>query len=126
MEHPRTAEQFLDIVDGVKTITKPLFMKMMISWCRSASDTRSPLTCVIADGLMSFVIDVANEVGLPVIIFRAISACSFWAYFSLPQLIEAGEVPFRGSLSDLDSIRNALYLRFFFFFPFFLLFFSPG
>ncbi|KAJ9684459.1 hypothetical protein PVL29_016765 [Vitis rotundifolia] len=102
MEHPRTAEQFLDIVDGVKTTTKPLFMKMMISWCRSASDTRSPLTCIIADGLMSFAIDVANEVGLPVIIFRTISACSFWAYFSLPQLIEAGEVPFRGG--DMDRL----------------------
>ncbi|CBI31560.3 unnamed protein product, partial [Vitis vinifera] len=74
----------------------------MISWCRSASDTRSPLTCIIADGLMSFSIDVANEVGLPVIIFRAISACSFWAYFSLPQLIEAGEVPFRGG--DMDRL----------------------
>ncbi|KAL6328415.1 hypothetical protein AAG906_034559 [Vitis piasezkii] len=102
MEHPRTAEQFLDIVDGVKTTTAPLFMEMMISWCRSASDTRSPLTCIIADGLMSFAIDVANEVGLPVIIFRPISACSFWAYFSLPQLIEAGEVPSRGG--DMDRL----------------------
>ncbi|XP_034704398.1 7-deoxyloganetic acid glucosyltransferase-like [Vitis riparia] len=102
MEHPRTAEQFLDVVDGVKTTTAPLFMEMMISWCRSASDTRSPLTCIIADGLMSFAIDVANEVGLPVIIFRPISACSFWAYFSLPQLIEAGEVPPRGG--DMDRL----------------------
>ncbi|KAL6327318.1 hypothetical protein AAG906_018771 [Vitis piasezkii] len=102
MEHPRTAEQFSDIVDGVKTTTAPLFMEMMISWCRSASDTRSPLTCIIADGLMSFAIDVANEVGLPVIIFRPISACSFWAYFSLPQLIEAGEVPSRGG--DMDRL----------------------
>ena len=112
MEHPRTAEQFLDIVDGVKTTTAPLFMEMMISWCRSTSDTRPPLTCIMADQLMSFATDVANEVGLPIVIFCAISACSFWAYFSFPQLIEAGEVPITGTLSGLDSIRNALHLGF--------------
>ncbi|KAL6328298.1 hypothetical protein AAG906_034441 [Vitis piasezkii] len=91
MEHPRTAEQFLDIVDG-----------MMISWCRSTSDTRPPLTCIMADQLMSFATDVANEVGLPIVIFCAISACSFWAYFSFPQLIEAGEVPITGD--DMDRL----------------------
>ncbi|CBI31566.3 unnamed protein product, partial [Vitis vinifera] len=102
MEHPRTAEQFLDIVDGVKTTTAPLFMEMMISWCRSTSDTRPPLTCIMADQLMSFATDVANEVGLPIVIFCAISACSFWAYFSFPQLIEAGEVPITGD--DMDRL----------------------
>ncbi|KAJ9684453.1 hypothetical protein PVL29_016759 [Vitis rotundifolia] len=102
MEHPRTAEQFLDIVDGVKTTTAPLFMEMMISWCRSTSDTRPPLTCIIADELMTFATDVANEVGLPIVFFCAISACSFWAYCSFPQLIEAGEVPITGD--DMDRL----------------------
>ena len=109
MEHPRTAEQFLDMVHAAETTTRPLFREMMISWCRSTSDTRPPLTCIIADELLSFSIDVGDEVGIPIILFCAISACSFLAYFSLPQLILAGEVPVRGTLSGLDSVRKALH-----------------
>ena len=68
----------------------------MISWCQS-SETHPPVTCIIADGILTFAIDVADEVGVPIIIFRTASACSFWAYFSLDQLIEAGEFPFKGT-----------------------------
>ena len=67
----------------------------MISWCQS-SETCPP-NCIIADGTLSFAIDVAEEVGVPIILFRTASACSFWAYFSLYKLIEAGEVPFKGT-----------------------------
>ncbi|KAI8029823.1 7-deoxyloganetic acid glucosyltransferase [Camellia lanceoleosa] len=53
-----------------------------------------------SDGVMSFAIDLAEEMGIPIIYFRTISACSFWAYFCIPELIEAGELPFKGN--DLD------------------------
>ena len=94
MEHPPTDHK--DIFDGLRTTTKPLFREKMISWCQS-SETHPPVTCIIADGILTFAIDVADEVGVPVIIFRTASACSFWAYFSLDQLIEAGEFPFKGT-----------------------------
>ena len=106
MEHPRTAEQFADMIHAAETTIRPLLREMMISWCRSTSHTRPPLTCIISDELLSFSIDVANEVGIPIISFCAISACSLWAYFCLPQLIEAGEVPVRGTLSGLNFGRN--------------------
>ena len=72
MEHPCTAEQFADMIHAAETTTKPLFREMMISWCRSTSHTRPPLTCIISDELLSFSIDVANEVGIPIISFCAV------------------------------------------------------
>ncbi|CBI31572.3 unnamed protein product, partial [Vitis vinifera] len=73
-----------------------------MSWCRSSD----PVTCIIADGIMGFAIDVGNEVGVPTISFRTSSPCAFWAYFSLPQLIEAGEVPFKDD--DMDQLVTSV------------------
>lgn len=46
---------------------------------------------------MSFAIDVAREVGIPIFYFRTISACAFWAYYCIPEIIDAGELPIRGT-----------------------------
>ena len=66
------------------------------------------MTCVIADGIMSFANDFAREIRIPVIYFRTISACGFWANFWIPELVEPGELPFKGALSvkllKLDSV----------------------
>jgi hypothetical protein len=45
---------------------------------------------------MSFAIDIAEELTIPVITFRTFSACCTWTYFHLTKLIEEGEVPFQG------------------------------
>ena len=68
------------------------------------------MTCIIADGIMGFAIDVGNEVGVPTISFRTSSPCAFWAYFSLPQLIEAGEVPFKGNFSRLSFCSYSIFV----------------
>ena len=64
------------------------------------------MICIIADGIPTFSIDVVDEVGVPIILFRSASACSFRAYFSLDQLIEAGEFPFKDD--DLDRLVTSL------------------
>ncbi|XP_019079486.1 7-deoxyloganetic acid glucosyltransferase isoform X1 [Vitis vinifera] len=105
LDHPRTGVQLKDMFDGMKATTKPLFREMIMSWCRSSD----PVTCIIADGIMGFAIDVGNEVGVPTISFRTSSPCAFWAYFSLPQLIEAGEVPFKGlCMNTVDDDMDQL------------------
>lgn len=62
---------------------------------------RRPVSCMILDGVYSFAFDLEEERGIPVIYMRTTSACSFWAYFCLPQLIESGECPFNGSNMDV-------------------------
>ncbi|RVW60758.1 7-deoxyloganetic acid glucosyltransferase [Vitis vinifera] len=71
------------------------------------SDTRPPVSCIIADGMMSFTIDIANEVGIPIISFRTVSACSFWAYFSALKLIESGELPLKGLPSESTTSQSS-------------------
>ncbi|CBI36705.3 unnamed protein product, partial [Vitis vinifera] len=98
LDRPWTGAGLRDMMDGIKATTKPLFREMVISWCQSSD----PVTCIIADGLMSFAIDVANEVGVPIISCRTVSPCCFLAYFSFAELIEAGEVPFKDD--DMDRL----------------------
>ncbi|KAI8029825.1 7-deoxyloganetic acid glucosyl transferase [Camellia lanceoleosa] len=100
VESSRSGSDFLtELVDSL-TVVKPLFRDLFVRSNRLSSKLNRPVTCIIADGVLSFAIDVAEEMGIPIIYFRTISACAFWAYFCIPQLIESGELPFKGN--DLD------------------------
>lgn len=93
-EHPRSGSRYIEVFQSMKFKTKPLFKELMTSgWL---SHGRGPVTCIIADGVMSFVCDVANEIGISIIYTRTLSPCSLSVFFSLPRLIEAGELPFTG------------------------------
>ncbi|GMP23211.1 hypothetical protein CsSME_00000894 [Camellia sinensis var. sinensis] len=99
-ESSRSGSDFLtELIDSLRTVIKPLFRELFCSNRLSYESTR-PVTCIIADGVLSFTIDVAEEMGIPIVYFRTISACAFWAYFCIPQLIESGDLPFKGI--DLD------------------------
>ncbi|XP_065636031.1 7-deoxyloganetic acid glucosyltransferase-like isoform X2 [Quercus suber] len=93
-DHPRAGVRFMEVFDSIKLVTEPLFKEMMSSG-QLNSATGQSVTCIIADGSLSFPIDVGNELGIPVIYFRKISACCFWAYFCIQDMIEAGELPIR-------------------------------
>nr|CAB3466328.1 unnamed protein product [Digitaria exilis] len=56
--------------------------------------TSPTVTCVIADRIMPFAVDIAEELGVPAIAFRTASACSYLAYLSFTNPIELGEFPF--------------------------------
>nr|AIE12477.1 UGT4 [Panax ginseng] len=98
-DHPR-GDRIMELFDSLKTNTKPLF-KELLTTGSLGSDKGRPITCIIADGIMGFTCDVANEIGIPIIYVRTISACCLWVFFCLPNLIEAGELPFNGD--DLDT-----------------------
>ncbi|GJV04491.1 7-deoxyloganetic acid glucosyltransferase-like protein [Tanacetum coccineum] len=98
-DHPRSTERFVEVFEGMKNVTEPVFKKMMVSGCFSKM-SKCPVTVVIPDGSYSFALDVADEVGVPVVYFETVSPCALWTYLCLPKLIEAGEVPFNGN--DLD------------------------
>ncbi|KAM4093876.1 hypothetical protein ACB094_06G152300 [Castanea mollissima] len=99
-DHQRAGYRCMEVFDSIKLVTEPLFKEMMYSG-QLNSATGQSVTCVIADGSLSFPIDVGNELGIPVIHFRTISACSFWAYFCIQDMTEAGELPIREN-KDMD------------------------
>uniref|UniRef100_A0A5B7A4K9 Glycosyltransferase n=1 Tax=Davidia involucrata TaxID=16924 RepID=A0A5B7A4K9_DAVIN len=100
-DHPRAGERVMDIMPSIKAVTGPLFREMMISHNCFASENRRPVTCIIADGVLSFAGDFAIERGIPLIYFRTVSACSFWACFRMQELIEAHEIPLKGNGMEL-------------------------
>ncbi|KAE8712056.1 putative UDP-Glycosyltransferase superfamily protein [Hibiscus syriacus] len=59
--------------------------------------------CIIGDGFLGFSVDVARELGIPIICFRTSSPHGFWAYYSIPDIIQAGELP----IKDLPSFCRA-------------------
>ncbi|KAJ4704547.1 Glycosyltransferase [Melia azedarach] len=99
-DDPRSLPSFPDLVSSIKSVTKHLFRELLVSLNRG-SGPRPPVTCVIADGIMSFSIDVAAEFGTRVIIFRTFSACCLWIYLCVPKLIAEGQLPF-GADDDLE------------------------
>ncbi|KAM4093873.1 hypothetical protein ACB094_06G152000 [Castanea mollissima] len=68
-DHPRAGDRFMEVFDSIKLVTKPLFREMLCSGHLNSA-TGQPVTYIIADGILSFPIDVGNELGIPVIHFR--------------------------------------------------------
>lgn len=85
-DHPRSGPSIVDLLISTSTACKPIFKELI------ASMSRAP-ACIISDGIMSFAVDVAAELGIPAIAFRTYSATSTWTYFHLEKLIEEGEIP---------------------------------
>ncbi|CAK9135695.1 unnamed protein product [Ilex paraguariensis] len=100
-DHPRAGEQVMDVFPSLKKVTGPLFKEMMVSKDLLASENRRPVTCIISDCIISFAIDFAIEKGISIVYFRTISACSFWAFFRMQELVEADEIPVKGKGMDL-------------------------
>ncbi|RZC43418.1 hypothetical protein C5167_036366 [Papaver somniferum] len=106
-DHPREVGflKLNDMFGPLKTVIEPAFREMLISG-RLKSDVRGQVTCIIADGILGFTIDVAEELKIPSICFRTVSACCVWIYFCLPKLVENNDFPFTDE--ELDRIVTSV------------------
>lgn len=91
-DHPTSPDAVAKFFDSLQIYGKPYLRELIDD--KGNRNKRPPITSIIAD--LSAALEVAQEIGLPFIYFRTISACAFWSYFCIPQLIEAGELPFLG------------------------------
>ncbi|KAM7271838.1 hypothetical protein ACFE04_031052 [Oxalis oulophora] len=96
VDHPRSGESIREVFESLRTKGKPIFRDMLVN-------AKPPVSCIIGDGILGFVVEVAKELEIPIIQFRTDSACCFWAYFCVPEMIEAGELPFKEN-QDMDSL----------------------
>ncbi|KAI3445748.1 hypothetical protein Pfo_002413 [Paulownia fortunei] len=61
-----------------------------------------PVSCVVADSVMTFALRAAEEIGVPGVLLRNASACSFMCYKHIKHLVEEGLVP----LKDESCLTN--------------------
>ncbi|EOY17945.1 UDP-glucosyltransferase family 1 protein, putative [Theobroma cacao] len=87
-DHPRLGDCFMELFEGMELRTKPILREMLVK-------INPPVDCIVGDGVLGLVLDVADELGIPIFQFRTISASCIWAYFAIPDMIEAGELPIR-------------------------------
>ncbi|KAK8515070.1 hypothetical protein V6N13_122017 [Hibiscus sabdariffa] len=96
-EHPRSGDWFLGMFeDATEMKVKQSLRDMLVN-------ITPPVDCIVGDGFLGFVLDVAKELGIPIVYYRTSSPCSFWAYYSIPDIIQAGELPIKGS-EDMDRL----------------------
>jgi hypothetical protein len=62
-----------------------------------------PVTCLVADGVMSFAYDAAREIGVPCAALWTASACGLAGYRHYHRLVERGLVPFKDEAQLADG-----------------------
>ncbi|CAH2033614.1 unnamed protein product [Thlaspi arvense] len=61
----------------------------------NTGDDVPPVSCIVADGCMTFTLDAAEELGVPEVLLWTTSACAFMAYLHFYLFIEKGLTPFK-------------------------------
>ncbi|KAK4803949.1 hypothetical protein SAY86_003766 [Trapa natans] len=69
---------------------------------RSLTGDVPPVSCVVSDGVMSFTLDAAEEIGVPEVLFWTTSACGLMGYIHYQGLIDRGYSP----LKDATYLTN--------------------
>ncbi|CAO2039373.1 unnamed protein product [Urochloa humidicola] len=82
------------------TTCLPHFRALLADLNRTAGAT--PVTCVVADGCLTFAVDAAAELGVPCALLWTASACGALAYHHCRTFIDKGLVP----LKDLEQLTN--------------------
>ncbi|KAG5573308.1 hypothetical protein H5410_063074 [Solanum commersonii] len=61
----------------------------------SNTSNEPPVTCIVSDGVMSFTLAAAQEIGVPEVLFWTTSACGFLGYMHYSTVIEKGYAPLK-------------------------------
>lgn len=63
---------------------------------RQLNEESPPVSCIVSDGVMTFTLDAAQELGVPEVVFWTTSACGFMGYLHYQHLRERGLTPLKG------------------------------
>lgn len=105
-EDPRPFYQLMQLEETMRMKCRERYRELLVS----VDDGQGigawpPVTCVVADGFLPLGLEVAEETKIPTMILRTSSACSVWAYYSIPELIRRGEFPFDGKILSHVCLR---------------------
>ncbi|XP_059653293.1 7-deoxyloganetin glucosyltransferase-like [Cornus florida] len=84
-----------------KTCLKP-FCNLISKLNDLLSSNIPPVSCIVADGCMSFTVKAAEKFGIPEVLFWTPSACGFLGHTQYSRLVERGLIP----LKDVSYLTN--------------------
>ncbi|KAL6634616.1 hypothetical protein ACP70R_027287 [Stipagrostis hirtigluma subsp. patula] len=85
------------ICQSTMTTCLPHMISLLAGLNRAGGDGVPPVTCVVADNVMSFCVDAARELGVPCALFWTASACGYMGYRHFQSLLDAGLAPLKGT-----------------------------
>ncbi|MQM09187.1 hypothetical protein Taro_042055 [Colocasia esculenta] len=62
-----------------------------------------PVSCIVSDGVMSFTLDAAEELGVPEVLFWTTSACGFMGYIQHKEVVDRGLTPLQGEEAQMRN-----------------------
>ena len=97
-----------DVSQDVASLCDSTSKNCLVPFCNflyklndTSSSNMPPVTCIVADGVMSFTLDPADKFGIPCVLFWTPSACGFLNYMHFRHLVERGLTPLK--LSKVSS-----------------------
>ncbi|VAH24756.1 unnamed protein product [Triticum turgidum subsp. durum] len=93
---PDATQDQASICYSTTTTCLPHLKSLLGDLSNSAAGT-PPVTCVVADSIMSFAVDAAAELGVPCALFWTASACGYMGYYSFRFLLDHGLTPLKGT-----------------------------
>jgi hypothetical protein len=79
----------------MKNLLAP-FSDVLVKLNTAVASNNPPVTCIIADGFLAFTHTAARKLGIPVVVFFTISACSLMGCMQFPRLRDKGLTPLKG------------------------------
>jgi hypothetical protein len=74
----------------------PHFSRLLADLNANASPESPPVTCVVADDVMSFAVDAAREFRVPCALFWTASVCGYMGYRYYRSFLDKGIFPLKG------------------------------
>ena len=98
---PNSSQEPFSLCDStMKNFSAPflhLLMKINNSAKEAGSGVVYPVTCLVADGFMSFAVgSAAQQLGIPLVKFFPIAACGLMGFKQFRPLLEKGLIPLKG------------------------------
>ena len=95
--NPDATQGIPDLCESTTSKCLAPFKELLGKLNDTSSSNVPPVTCIVSDGIMSFTVAAAEELGIPEIFFWTASACGFYGYVQYPKLIERGLIPLKGT-----------------------------
>ncbi|XP_028088189.1 7-deoxyloganetin glucosyltransferase-like [Camellia sinensis] len=93
---PDATQDVPSLCDSTRKNCLVPFRDLIAKINHTASSKVPPVSCIVSDGIMSFTVLVAQELGIPDVLFWTTSACGFMGYVQYRQLIEKDLTPLKG------------------------------